>query len=62
MRNISIRTLAFQHISVMLVSVLTITFFSFFLLFVELYEQQQEEYGHKTKLIAENISQLIFFL
>lgn len=61
MRKISIRTIAFQHIGVMLVAVLTITFFSFFLLFGQLYEKEQEEHRHKTRLIAENISQLIFF-
>ena len=61
MRNISIRTLAFQHIGVILVSVLAITFFGFFLLFGQLYEKQQQEYKNKTKLIAENISQTILF-
>jgi len=61
MRNISIRTLAFQHIGVILVSVLAITFFGFYLLFGQLHEKHQQEYRNKTKLIAENISQTILF-
>ncbi|NOQ15119.1 MAG: diguanylate cyclase [Methyloprofundus sp.] len=61
MKNVSIRALAFQHIGLMLVSVLAITFFGFFLFFGQLYEKQQQEYRNKTKLIAENISQTILF-
>ncbi|MCK5354753.1 MAG: diguanylate cyclase, partial [Methyloprofundus sp.] len=61
MPKTSIRTLALQHFSVVVVSVLALTFFSFFLLFNQFYERQQYEHQHKAKLMAENISQLITF-
>jgi len=57
----SIRTLALQHFSLVIVSVLALTFFSLFLLFNQFYEKQQQEHQHKAKLMVENISQLISF-
>ncbi|NOQ65153.1 MAG: diguanylate cyclase [Methyloprofundus sp.] len=61
MKNISIRGLALQYITSMLVPVVLVTLVCFFLLYEELYERQQQEHQNKAMLIADNISQLVVF-
>ncbi|NOQ16766.1 MAG: diguanylate cyclase [Methyloprofundus sp.] len=61
MPKTSIRTLALQHFSLVIVPVLALTFFSLFFLFNQFYEKQQQDHQHKANLMVENISQLISF-